>query len=86
MLGTPAELNQLAQQCITSYEMDISFGLAHAVRGEGDEDCIVLKEVQDSNPGNLHIEELLIVVIELAFRLVYLQEAGEYIFVDVVSD
>lgn len=66
--------------------MDLSFGLAHAVGGEGDEHCIVLEEVHDSYPADLHIEELLVVVVEFAFGLMYFQEAGEYIFVEVVRD
>lgn len=41
MLGIPAELSEFAEQCITSYQMNLPFLLAHPVGGEGDEDCIV---------------------------------------------
>jgi hypothetical protein len=86
VLDLPANLHELIKKSFSGNQVNFSFGLAHSVGSQGDEDSIVLQELYDGNPRHLHVEELLIVIVELALRLVDFHELENHILVDVVSD
>lgn len=54
--------------------MGVPLGLAHAGGGEGDDDGVVPEEGDDGDAAQLHVELLLLLLVDLALGLVHLEE------------
>lgn len=66
--------------------MSLSLGLAHTGRCEGDDDGVIPEEGDDGDAAKLHVELLLLLLVDLALRLVHLEEILDYRLVHVVTD
>lgn len=66
--------------------MSLSLCLTHAGRCEGDDDGIIPKECDDSDAAELHVELLLLLLVDLALGLMHLEEILDYRLVHVVTD
>lgn len=66
--------------------MGLPLGLAHAGGCERDDDGIIPEEGDDGDAAELHIELLLLLLVDLALGLVDLEEVLDHGLVDVVTD
>jgi hypothetical protein len=79
-------LDELPEEGIPGDEVRLALGLAHAGGGEGDDDGVVAEEGDDGDAAQLHVELLLLLLVDLALRLVHLEEVLDHRLVHVVAD
>lgn len=68
------EVQKLSEEGLPSDEVGLPLGLAHARGGERDDDGVVPEEGDDGDAAELHVELLLLLLVDLALRLVDLEE------------
>lgn len=86
MGSVPGQFQELPKKRIPRDEMGLPLGLAHARRGEGDDDGIIAEEGHDGDATQLHVELLFLLKVDLALGLVDLEEVLDDGLVDVVTD
>ena len=79
------EVEKLSKESVPSNKVGLPFGLAHAGGGEWDDDGIVPQEGDDSDAADFHIELLLLLLIDLALRLMNLEKVLDDWLVDVMA-
>jgi hypothetical protein len=66
--------------------VSLPLGLTHSGRGEGNDDGIAPEEGEDGDPADLHVELLLLLLVDFAFGFVNLKEVLDHGLIDVMAD